>query len=637
MPAFHLMCRRVLQVALLGLVLCGFGSAQVTLSLAPGSGSPGTNVTLNVSLSATAGNQPAGVQWSLGYPAGDFSAVNVTAGAAATAAGKSLTCTSGGGASRCVLWGLNSTQMSNGVVASVTLTISPSTLSTTSSVSMTAGQSTLPAATAISTSTAGATVTINQTVIPTLSTLTCNPTSLTPPASSSCTVTIGSAAPAGGTVVGLGSNNGAVTVPGSVTVGAGATTANFTASTSAITADTTAQVTGTLGAVSKSAQLSLVAPVTLLGLSCTPSTVSGGQTSVCSLTLNKIALLGGFAINLTSSSPSALTVPPSISILSGLLGTTFNATASAVATTTPVTVTATGTLGVATTTVTVSSSPCSIGLTPGTRLFSAGGGSGTVGVSVGGGCNWTATTDSPSWISFQNGANTGSGNGSFVFNVSTNLSRARLGTVTVGNQSFKVMEDGSTSAPVFNDMPPSSPYFDYVSLMSSYGITAGCSTNPPLYCPDTPVTRAQMAVFIVAAGMVVTGTPLTYAPTPYFQDMADTSGYFPFVQKIKEAGITAGCSANPPLFCPDTSITQGQMAVFMITSWMLVNNVSSFTNTTTPYFSDVPSTHPFFRFIQKMRDMGFWNGCGNGLYCDTAPVTRGEMSPMVIRSILGAP
>ena len=31
------------------------------------------------------------------------------------------------------------------------------------------------------------------------------------------------------------------------------------------------------------------------------------------------------------------------------------------------------------------------------------------------------------------------------------------------------------------------------------GITGGCSSNPPLYCPNDPVTRAQMAVFLVAA------------------------------------------------------------------------------------------------------------------------------------------
>ena len=38
------------------------------------------------------------------------------------------------------------------------------------------------------------------------------------------------------------------------------------------------------------------------------------------------------------------------------------------------------------------------------------------------------------------------------------------------------------------------------------------------------------------------------------------------IKSIMDAGITTGCSANPSLFCPDISITRGQMAVFMETS-----------------------------------------------------------------------
>jgi hypothetical protein len=36
----------------------------------------------------------------------------------------------------------------------------------------------------------------------------------------------------------------------------------------------------------------------------------------------------------------------------------------------------------------------------------------------------------------------------------------------------------------------------YIEEFSRLGITGGCSVTPPLYCPDTPVTRAQMAIFI---------------------------------------------------------------------------------------------------------------------------------------------
>jgi hypothetical protein len=177
--------------------------------------------------------------------------------------------------------------------------------------------------------------------------------------------------------------------------------------------------------------------------------------------------------------------------------------------------------------------------------------------------------------------------------------------------------------------------------MSSDHITAGCSATPPLYCPDTPVTRAQMSVFIVKGLDLATGTTLTYTPTPYFQDMpasgSPDSIYFPYVQRIKDLGITVGCSTTPPNFCPDISIPQSQMAVFMIKSWMQVNNLTTFTYTTTPYFTDEPSTDLYFMYIQKMKDLGFWTGCSATQYCPNDSVTRAQMAPMVMRAIMGAP
>jgi hypothetical protein len=48
----------------------------------------------------------------------------------------------------------------------------------------------------------------------------------------------------------------------------------------------------------------------------------------------------------------------------------------------------------------------------------------------------------------------------------------------------------------FNDVPTDHPFFQFVEALSASGITAGCSVAPPLYCPDAPLTRGQMAVFL---------------------------------------------------------------------------------------------------------------------------------------------
>lgn len=276
----------------------------------------------------------------------------------------------------------------------------------------------------------------------------------------------------------------------------------------------------------------------------------------------------------------------------------------------------------------------SVTLTAGARSFTTAGGPGSAAVTASN-CSWSASTDAPGWITFNTGS--GVGNGSAAYTVAANTGAARLARITVGGQSFQIMQAGAAGAQIFNDVTASHVFYDYISLLSGLNVTAGCSANPPLYCPDTEVTREQMAVFIVRALNGAVGTPLTYNTAPYFDDMQPASGYFPFVQRIKELNITAGCSITPPLYCSTSNITQGQMAVFMMRAWMQANNVTTFTYPTTPYFTDVPDTHPFFRFIQKMRELGFWNGCSATQYCESSPVTRAQMAPMILRAIFAAP
>ena len=53
------------------------------------------------------------------------------------------------------------------------------------------------------------------------------------------------------------------------------------------------------------------------------------------------------------------------------------------------------------------------------------------------------------------------------------------------------------STATFNDVPISHPFFQFVEALAASGITAGCGTG--VYCPDAPLTRGQMAVFLAKA------------------------------------------------------------------------------------------------------------------------------------------
>src|SRR5262249_12479031 len=160
--------------------------------------------------------------------------------------------------------------------------------------------------------------------------------------------------------------------------------------------------------------------------------------------------------------------------------------------------------------------------------------------------------------------------------------------------------------------------YDYINLMWASHITAGCSYFPPLYCPDLAVTRAQMATFVVSAldhiNHSAQAIPTNYTRTPYFVDEPADDQYYPFVQRLADLRITNGCSLTQ--FCTSQSITQGQMAKFIILGWMHANNITTLTYTTTPYFTDVVPADILFPYIQKMRDLGFRMGCTATTYCE---------------------
>jgi hypothetical protein len=63
------------------------------------------------------------------------------------------------------------------------------------------------------------------------------------------------------------------------------------------------------------------------------------------------------------------------------------------------------------------------------------------------------------------------------------------------------------TTPVFNDVPASSPFCPWIEELARRGVVTGCGGGN--YCPNLPVTREQMSVFLsVAFGLTL------YGPTP---------------------------------------------------------------------------------------------------------------------------
>lgn len=95
------------------------------------------------------------------------------------------------------------------------------------------------------------------------------------------------------------------------------------------------------------------------------------------------------------------------------------------------------------------------------------------------------------------------------------------------------------------------------------GITSGCGSNN--YCPTDPVTRAQMAVFLLRAKYGSWYLPP--APVGTFTDVPVGSFADAWIEQLAAEGITSGCGNGN--YCPDDAVTRAQMAVFLVRTFGL--------------------------------------------------------------------
>jgi hypothetical protein len=183
----------------------------------------------------------------------------------------------------------------------------------------------------------------------------------------------------------------------------------------------------------------------------------------------------------------------------------------------------------------------------------------------------------------------------------------------------------------FLDVPQSDSFHDFVVKIFRHGITAGCGGGD--YCPDSPVTRAQMAVFLLKGKH---GS--AYAPPPCtgkFQDVECTptpAFAVNWIEELYSEGITGGCSLNPLLYCPAQPVTRAQMAVFLLTA----KHGAGYTPPSCMgIFGDVPCPSGFaVNWIEQLYKEGVTGGCSSSplLYCPDNPNTRGPMAVFLVKT-----
>jgi hypothetical protein len=115
----------------------------------------------------------------------------------------------------------------------------------------------------------------------------------------------------------------------------------------------------------------------------------------------------------------------------------------------------------------------------------------------------------------------------------------------------------------FADVPCPSTFANWIEALAAEGITGGCGGGN--YCPQNPVRRDQMAVFLLKAEHGSTYTPPDCAGV--FADVPCPSTFANWIEQLAAEQITGGCGGGN--YCPDNNNTRGQMAVFITKTFNL--------------------------------------------------------------------
>ena len=121
---------------------------------------------------------------------------------------------------------------------------------------------------------------------------------------------------------------------------------------------------------------------------------------------------------------------------------------------------------------------------------------------------------------------------------------------------------GSTS---FGDVPPTYWAAAWIKQLAAEGITGGCGSGN--YCPESSVTRAQMAVFLLRSKHGSSYSPPAVGDSTGFSDVDPTYWAGAWIKQLVAEGITAGCGSGT--YCPEAPVTRAQMAVFLVRTFSL--------------------------------------------------------------------
>jgi len=185
-------------------------------------------------------------------------------------------------------------------------------------------------------------------------------------------------------------------------------------------------------------------------------------------------------------------------------------------------------------------------------------------------------------------------------------------------------------ANLFGDVSPEYWAFDYIVGIYNAGITAGCSNEPLMYCPEEFVTREQMATFLIRA--IEPEPQANYCDYGLpFTDVTADMWSCSFIKRLKELGITEGYPDGR--YGPNDLVSREQMAAFLVVAGEGAP-AANYCDSGIP-FADVTANMWSCGYIKRLAELGITTGYGDGRYGPWDALTRAQMAVLLSRAFLG--
>jgi len=191
---------------------------------------------------------------------------------------------------------------------------------------------------------------------------------------------------------------------------------------------------------------------------------------------------------------------------------------------------------------------------------------------------------------------------------------------------------------VFSDVPSTNTFYNQIMCLSCMGFVSGYADGT--FRPNSEVTRGQLSKIVSnTAGFRDTPTQQT------FEDVPVGSTFYMYIERMAGRGVIGGypCGGpaepcgegNRPYFRPGANATRGQISKIVSNAAGLQDVVSTQT------FEDVPPSHPFYTWIERLARhemMGGYSCGGAGEPCGAGNrpyfraqnnATRGQVAKIV--------